>query len=57
VSSRQPFLFKPVVRANNSRAFAIVGMILWCVMESIGELATLVCLNGTDVVLVDILTL
>jgi hypothetical protein len=32
------------VVADDARAFTIVGGILWCVMESIGELATLVCL-------------
>ncbi|CEQ40825.1 SPOSA6832_02461 [Sporobolomyces salmonicolor] len=30
-----------------SRAFIIVGMILWCVMESIGELATLLPVAGS----------
>jgi amino acid permease len=35
-----------VVGANNCRAFTIVGGILWCVMESIGELSTLVSFNG-----------
>ena len=35
-----------VVGANSCRAFTIVGGILWCVMESIGELSTLVSFNG-----------
>lgn len=35
-----------VVGANSCRAFTVVGGILWCVMESIGELSTLVSFNG-----------